>query len=79
MLPALRDLGPERARQCPGDHQQAEDEHPEPGPQVDVDARRLVDLLLAVEQAENGQQEPVDDEQPADDAAEIEEVGGAAC
>ena len=38
----LRRLGRDRPRQRPEDHQPAEHEHPEPGPQVDVDPVRLV-------------------------------------
>ena len=48
---------------------------PRPGIQVDVHARGLVDLLLAVEQPEHRKQDAVDDEQAADDAAQVEQVG----
>ena len=44
----------QRAQQRPGDEQTPSDEHAEPGPQVDVDARGLVDLRLAVGQPEDG-------------------------
>ena len=70
-------LGRRRPVKRPEDHQRAEDQHAQPGPQVDVDPCRLVLDVVGAEQAQRDEDEAVDDEQAADDAADVETIRSA--
>src|ERR1700740_1295391 len=65
-----------RPRERPEDHQGAEDEHAQPSPQIDVDPGRLVLDVRRAEDPEGDQDQAVEHEHPADDAADVESVGG---
>src|ERR671931_447674 len=64
----------DRPGQRPGDHQQADDEHPEAGPQVDVHPGGLVLDLVAADRTGDHEHDPVEEEEAADDAADVEAV-----
>jgi DNA-binding NarL/FixJ family response regulator len=63
-----------RPPQRPCEHHGGEHEHPDPRPEVDVDAGRLVLDVLRAEQPEREQDAPVDREHGGDDAADVEAV-----
>ena len=70
----LRQLLPQRPAERPDQEEAAHDEHPDARVEVDVDAGGLLDLGVAVGEPEDDQQDAPDDEQAADDAAQVEEV-----
>src|SRR4051812_31695944 len=78
VLVVLLELVPERARERPEQEERADDQHRDPDGEVEVPPRRLLDLLVRGVQSQDHQDDAVDDEQPADHAAEVEEVGRAA-
>ena len=67
----------QRARERPEQEERADDQHRQPGPQVHVDAGRLVDVGVGRPEPEHEQDRAVEHEQPADEAADVEQVGGA--
>ncbi len=77
--PGVRRLGVvgyhDRPQPRPGEEDHADHEHREAGPEVGVDAARLVQLLVA-EQAHQHQDHAVGREQPADDVADVKGAGG---
>ena len=69
---------PERARERPQQEDRRDDEHRHADPQVEVPAGRLVDLRVGRAEPEDHEDHAVDQEQPADDAAQVEQVRRAA-
>src|SRR3954469_1524952 len=67
----------DRSQDLPEDEQPAEHDHPETGPEVDVHPGRLVDVGARRHGARDRQGAAVDQEQAADDPADVEGVDAA--
>ena len=74
----LDDLVAERTRERPREEERRGDQHRDADPQVEVPSRRLLDLRVGRAEAEDEQDHAVDQEQAADDAAQVEQVRGLA-
>jgi len=68
-------LHAQRPEQDPEQEQQAEHEHGQPQPEVDPDAVGLGDLRVVVEEPGDGEDQPVEHEQAADEGAQVEQPG----
>src|SRR3954465_7160572 len=75
-LPLL-ELATERAQQRPGDEERRDDQQRDAHGEVHVDAVRPAQVGIRRAEAQDGQHDPVQEEQPADDAADVEEGGGS--
>jgi len=67
---------PSRAQPQPRQEEDAQGQHAQAHPQVDVDALRLVDLRVGRDDPGDRDDDPVEDEQAADDPADVEEPRG---
>src|SRR3954454_7468733 len=72
----LLQLAAERAQQGPGDEARRDDQEGDADGQGHVDAVGARDVLVGRAEAHDGQDHPVEQEQPADDAANVEQVRG---
>src|SRR4051794_27679465 len=72
----LLQLAAERPQQRPGDEEGRDDQERDADGQVHVDAVGPRDVLIRRAEAHHGQDAPVEQEQPADDAADVEQVRG---
>src|SRR3954471_17504082 len=70
----LLELSPQRAQQGPGDEEARDDEQRDPDREVHVEPVGLADVGVRRAEAEHEQHQPVQQEQAADDAADVEKV-----
>src|SRR5919112_895810 len=70
----LLELAPQRAQQRPGDEEARDDEQGDADREVHVEPVGAADVVVRGAEAEHEEDQPVEQEQPADDPADVEQV-----